>query len=90
MCVPRSSTSLLIKLGSSIKHSGAARNVVQQQISRKLATIKCGGGTQTEVGRNTNKITCPFTYISIVTIFATMVIMNSVHGYQTPATKKRK
>ena len=79
MCVPRvgSSTTLLVKLRSRMKPMTTGQ--------RMFSTMRCGPKTAEVKTYNNSMSSCPaVTYISILTIFTAMVVINNSHGSQAP------
>ena len=93
MCIPRVTPSagsfLLSKLTSKLKHAPNTNSLVLANKGpqpRQFATMKGSSRVEPELkaaGSLSNSLNCPaITYISIMTVFTSLVIMNNLHGTQ--------
>ena len=96
MCIPRvtpiSATLVFNNLSklTKFKPSPNTRMQLNKQPLRDFSAMKCGPRGQEMKTSNPNNslMTCPvLTYFSIISVFASMVVMNNIHGSQHPSSK---
>ena len=96
MCIPRvtpiSATLVFNNLSKLTKFKPSPNTHMQlnKHPLRDFSAMKCGPRGQEMKTSNPNNslMTCPvLTYFSIISVFASMVVMNNIHGSQHPSSK---
>ena len=91
MCIPRvtplKATLVFNNLSKLTKIKPSTSLQLSRLPQRNIATMKCGTRGQETKSPNPNNslMSCPaITYFSIISVFASMVVMNNIHGSQHP------
>ena len=96
MCIPRvtpiNATLVFNNLSklTKFKQSPSIRMKINKQPQRDFSAMKCPPRGQEMKASNPNNslMTCPvLTYFSIISVFASMVVMTNLHGSQHPGSK---
>eukprot|EP00088_Acartia_fossae_P044077 TRINITY_DN4671_c0_g1_i1.p2 TRINITY_DN4671_c0_g1~~TRINITY_DN4671_c0_g1_i1.p2 ORF type:complete len:101 (-),score=10.17 TRINITY_DN4671_c0_g1_i1:126-428(-) len=92
MCIPRITPvtgSLLVNVSAltkltkiSVSNPAIRHGLFNNSRQRQFSTMKCGPKTEMRSSSNTmSSLSCPaITYISILSLFTYMVIMNNIHS----------